>query len=339
VTDGLIPLAEARQAKAEESGLPDIRHADVSRWEGIEPPPLNFTIADLLPEGMTSMLVAEGGAGKSILMQTALTCIATGRRFVGKECLPGTAAGIFAEDPENILHARQARICEVFGVDAADLAGRVYVASYAGLPAALWRDGRPTPWMTELEEQLAGLDELRLVTLDNAALLYADNENDRIAVTGFLNRLNGMAQRLGAAVLLSTHASKSQDGSALRVASGSTAWVNAARGVIGLEPERDGEPAILKVVKANHSQPGEEVRLEWRQGLLMAREDATGIVGSIKRSTCQRVFMELLRRVTSEGRHVSDAKPVPTSSGLPRPDEHPLPPPKPEVTNTRGRRR
>ena len=167
---------------------------------------------------------------------------------------------------------------------------------------------RPTPWMAELEEQLAGIDELRLVTLDNAALLYADNENDRIAVTGFLNRLNGMAARLGAAVLLSTHASKSKDGSALRVASGSTAWLNAARGVIGLEPERDGEPATLKVVKANHSQPGEEVRLEWRSGVLMARDDTTGIVGSIRRSTCERVFLEILRRVTNEGRHVSDAK-------------------------------
>ena len=53
--------------------LPDIALACVSRWLGKEPKPLEFAIEDLVPKGMVTLLVAQGGAGKSLLCQAAIS--------------------------------------------------------------------------------------------------------------------------------------------------------------------------------------------------------------------------------------------------------------------------
>jgi RecA-family ATPase len=66
-----------------------------------------FTIEDLVPQGMVTLLTSIGGAGKTLLMQMAGTVIAAGTRsFLGKMTVVGKAAGVFAEDPEAVLHIR-----------------------------------------------------------------------------------------------------------------------------------------------------------------------------------------------------------------------------------------
>ena len=56
--------------------LPDISQASAGvKWLGKEPAPLAFAIADFCPSGMTTLLVGAGGSGKSILMQSAITCV------------------------------------------------------------------------------------------------------------------------------------------------------------------------------------------------------------------------------------------------------------------------
>ena len=89
---------------------PTIAANDCSRWVGKEPPPLVFTIHDLVPQGMVTLLIADGGAGKSMLMQTAMTCIPSGLPFLGKSTSGGATVGLFAEDPDAVLHLRQQRI-------------------------------------------------------------------------------------------------------------------------------------------------------------------------------------------------------------------------------------
>ena len=177
--------------------LPSISCGDVARWRGIEPPELVFTVQDLVPQGMVTLLTGEGGAGKTLLMQTIGTAIAAASGSVlGKASVSGTAAGVFAEDPEGVLHIRQPRINAALLVDYDSIAGRYFPQSYFGLPAQLWRDGKTTPFFTELEHQLGGLNNLRLLTADNAAVLYSGDENSRPEVTAFLSALNGMADRL-----------------------------------------------------------------------------------------------------------------------------------------------
>jgi RecA-family ATPase len=293
--------------------LPAIDQADLARWKGKEPPEIVFTIEDLVPQGMVTLMTSIGGAGKTLLMQMAGAIVAAGgMRFLGKATLTGRAAGVFAEDPESVLHIRQPRINGSLGIDYDRLAGRYFPQSYFGLSAQLWRKGEPTPFFAELEDQLSRIKALRLATLDNAALLFAGDENSRSEVTEFMSALNGLADRLGIGIILSAHASKSQDGTTLRVTSGSTAWVNACRSVLELRTGDatgdGGQGPSLVLVKANHAATGTTIPLVWRDKLLVPESAPGGLMGTIYRRAAERVFLDLLDKVTAEGRHVSDSK-------------------------------
>lgn len=295
-----IPLTRGQDAGHLEPLL------DVSRWVGVPVPEIPFAVADLVPVGMVTLLVAPGGAGKSLLQQLAITCPAIGHPFLGRNTAGGSGAGIFAEDPDAVLHLRQERINEALGVTMEEIVGRVFPVSMAGQDATLWRDGRPTGYLGQLEQQLADVPELRVIALDNAALLFAGDESDRGDVTRFINALAGVATRLGAGLILSTHTSKTHSSSnAALAASGSTAWPWACRSVIELKAGDNPERPTLDLIKANHAKPGQVIPLRWHDRMLHADEQPTGLVGGITRAGVQRVFLDLLDRAAAQGRPIS----------------------------------
>ncbi len=104
--DGVITLDEARRRDEEArrgsaansmtgQRLPRIADGSADRWLGKEPAPLEFTIEDLVPEGMVTLFVADGGAGKSLLAQLAIACFPTGKPFLGKATKPGAAGLLY----------------------------------------------------------------------------------------------------------------------------------------------------------------------------------------------------------------------------------------------------
>ena len=279
--------------------LPRIKDGSADRWLGKEPAPLEFTIEDLVPEGMVTLFVADGGAGKSLLALFAMACTATGQPFLGKTTKPGAAVGIFAEDPEQVLHIRQVRINQLLGIDMEDLGGRSYPISFSQYDATLWRDGEPTPFLGDLEEQLREIEDLRSLVLDTAALLYHGYENDRAEVTAFVRALTGMAERLQIGITLTAHTSKSSDDSVAKVGSGSTAWVFACRSVIKLES--DGDEATLKLVKSNHSRPGLEIPLEWKGGVLVAKALPDSLSERARKRQIDRLLFERVDQAWAAG--------------------------------------
>jgi hypothetical protein len=80
-----------------------LSQVNVVAWAHTEPPPLEFAIDRLLPRGMVTLLAGDGGAGKSLLLQTMMTCVAGGLPFMGFSTVQGAAAGLFGEDPEAVL--------------------------------------------------------------------------------------------------------------------------------------------------------------------------------------------------------------------------------------------
>ena len=46
------------------STLPAIDKADVARWCDVDPPEIIFTIEDLVPQGMVTLLTGQGGPAK-----------------------------------------------------------------------------------------------------------------------------------------------------------------------------------------------------------------------------------------------------------------------------------
>ncbi len=284
-------LAEKKLARPIEQPMPRIKDGSADRWLGKEPAPLEFTIEDLVPEDMVTLLIAEGGAGKTILAQIAVTCTTTGQPFLGKATKPGAAVGIFAEDPDTVLHIRQVRINELLGVDLEALGGRAYPISFSQYDFTLWRDGEPTPLLGDLEEQLKAIEDLRLLTLDNAALIFQGNENDRTLVTAFVRALTGMAERLQIGIMLTAHTSKSSDdNSAAKAGSGSTAWINACRSVLKLSS--DGDEATLKLIKCNHRRPGLEIQLEWKGSVPVAKAPPDSLEERARKRQIDRLIFE-----------------------------------------------
>lgn len=282
---------------------PSILDGDCARWLGREPEDVPFVIGGLVPRGMTTLLVGHGGAGKSMLAQVAMTCIPTGNDFLGRATEGGATAGMFAEDPDVVLHARQVRINSYLNIDMEALVGRSFPKSYAGVDACLWRAGKTTAVFDRLESDLRRIPELRLIVIDNVALVYADSENDRIPVSGFVNALNGMASRLNAGLILCTHTSKSTEDSGNKLASGSTAWVNASRSVLIVKPdETNPDRATLRIAKANHAKAGDKLELVWTDGVLRLKDaPPAGVFGTIAKRHVDKLFLEALARTTAAG--------------------------------------
>lgn len=284
---------------------PEINQADASRWIGREPDPLVFTVDRLIPQGMVTLLVADGGAGKSMLCQTAMTCIATGRDFLGYHTRRGAAAGVFAEDPENVLHLRQEHINGALGIEMDDLAELCFPASYAGLDAVLWRDSKPTPLLTELDDQLARIPDLRLLVIDTAALVFAGGENDRVDVTQFISRLTRLAMGRHIGVLLSAHTSKTSSDSLVNAGSGSTAWPWACRSVLKLTRNDDKDKASLKLLKANHTKPGDAIELHWKDTVLLRAPILGSVERSIRQSQLDKIIFERVQEAWASGSPLS----------------------------------
>src|SRR5207237_6932476 len=109
-------------------------------------------------------------------------------------------------------------------------------------------------------------------------------------------------------IILSAHASKSQDETTLRVTSGSTAWVNACRSVLRLRAADDQSGPSLKVVKANHGATGTEIPLRWEDKLLIAEDIQPATLPLFERSACDRWFLEQLDKTIKTGRFVSHSR-------------------------------
>ena len=94
--------------------------------------------------------------------------------------------------------------------------------------------------------------------------------------------------------------------------SGSTAWVGTFRSQLYLStPKSDGdsEPVdpdlrVLTRHKSNAARRNETIELRWKDGVFITTAP-TGIIGSIERRTCERVFMDVLDKATAEGQHLS----------------------------------
>lgn len=268
---------------------------DVARWIGHKPPELEWVVESLFPRKVATLLTSEGGAGKTMLEQTACMTIATGQELFGLRSMIGNTAGLFAEDADEVLHGRHARICKELDIDETNLAGRCHIASWFGLDAVLWRDSRPTPFFAAFEAMLASVPDLAFVPIDNSALVYGGDESDRTEVTRFMAALNGLANRRNVALVLSAHKSKSNDGTTLRATSGSTAWVNASRHVLQIEPQTDEAGPVLSIIKSNCAKPGESIQLGWRNGVLVPAAGQDGMVQRIDGSRIDRAIFETVR--------------------------------------------
>lgn len=128
--------------------------------EGVELPPREWMVPDLIPHRTVSLLGGDGGTGKSLLALQLAIATATDAAWIGRTILrPGPAVYISAEDERDELHRRMASVCSIEGIPFSALSNLLF-RSLAGEGAILAdldrRNGkmRPTKLFKRLESAI-----------------------------------------------------------------------------------------------------------------------------------------------------------------------------------------
>ena len=202
--------------------LPDWQ---ATRYAG-DAPEQRFLVDGSIPLGVVSVLAAMGDTGKGMITLDLALAIATGKPrsvSVSPESMAlggavrafGTAVVITAEDDEAEVHRRLERL------DPKRLRLKqperliVVPLPNAGGPIPLVTSGRNGPEATarfhDLRDQLAGIDDLRLVVFDPlSSFIHADVNADPAASSFVTGLLAGLATETGAAVIVAHHMRKPQ---------------------------------------------------------------------------------------------------------------------------------
>ena len=246
-------------AKALERALalrePDAKEADeieantIGAKSGRPHARMDFAIGKYMPLGCVTLFYGSGGLFKSTLMMQAAIAVATGTSWHGNAAMQGAVVTYFAEDPIDEVRSRANRHCLTNEIDERGLTN-VYMSDIFESdddPTLVHKDGNHTIAYAKLwrmcEHAKKKNGNVRLIIVDNAALVFCGgNQNDRSEVMRFTKKLQKLATKFKAAVLLLHHVSK---GGVDRGASGSTAWTNAARSAMSVDI--DGNGAELSV--------------------------------------------------------------------------------------------
>jgi RecA-family ATPase len=288
---------------------------DFAAWEGKDPPARRFAWGDWLPIGVTTMLTAPGGTGKSLFEQMLCTCIALGLPFLGMETEQMNTLYVTCEDDAEELWRRQVAICKVLDVPVTDLTDRLHLVSLcgeAGTELATFDDtGKllPTDRWNQLVHTCIEM-QIRLYAFDNATDAMGGDLNDIHMVAAFINLLTGLALRLDGVAMIVHHPNKAGDDWL-----GSVAWHNKVRSRwIMKHSETDGDPdgRVIENPKANYGAAGGTISFRWFKGGFVRDEDlgedtAREINESIRASAENKIFLTCLTERLRQRRAVSES--------------------------------
>ena len=229
-----------------------------------------------VPAGHVTLLGGHGGAGKTTLAMMLMVCLASGIDFLGRATKAARVLFFSAEDPASLLRLRLARICQLFGVDPAEVATVMRVIDATELDAALFverriggvRNGGPTPTYEALREYVAA-NQIDVLILDNASDLFDADEIARQLVRAFIRHLAHLVRERGGAVVLLAHVDKitSRAGRAAsgESYSGTTQWHNSVRSRLFLLEKEPGQ-LELQHQKCNLGPRHPPLELVWPEG-------------------------------------------------------------------------
>lgn len=266
------PSITVNLAKAEEVQEPaepgDVQPMDWGQLQAVEPEPPAWRLEGWLPEGTVTLLAANGGVGKSNLSLQLGVALVHGQEFMGLQTKQSKVLVLSGEDEARTVHFRVGNICQEMQVPMQSLQGRMTVYDLTQHDCVLWRDGHPTSRMQWLADE-AVRTKAQVIVIDNASDVFADNENDRTAVRGFMRALNLIAHVTRAAVLLLAHVDKASvrmgaGSDTNSTFSGSTAWNNSARSRWAMV--RDGQTVTIRHEKCNLGPLQDEIRVEFDTG-------------------------------------------------------------------------
>src|SRR5262245_14410454 len=152
-----------------------------------------------------------------------------------------------------------------------------------------------------------------MIGIAASANVFAGDENNRSQVQQFINLTTRLAIVANGALVLITHPSITgiNTGSGL---SGSTQWHNAVRARFFLKSPKaepgelpDNELREIEFKKNQYGAMAENIPLRWQDGMFLPIDGAT-FNRAEQEVRADEVFLELLRRFSTENRYVSSSQ-------------------------------
>jgi RecA-family ATPase len=276
--------SRSEKANGESNGAADGRTREVapfetfdaSQWEGQPIEERRWIAHNRIPVGEPGIMSGDGGTGKTgLALQLGVATAAELPDWIGG-CVEtyGPVVVFSAEEKLAEMHRRIATILAHHRRSFRDLKRRLrFICDQDDVTLArVDRHGilKPMTPLLRLEKAVA-LIRPALVIIENAADVYAGNENDRANVTRFVRQLlGGLTKPSDATVMLIQHPSVSGlwDGTGR---SGSTGWNNAGRWRSNFTKIKDSDERLrqYEVVKNNYGPIGEKVRVRWEKGVFV----------------------------------------------------------------------
>jgi RecA-family ATPase len=307
-----VPSSDAqRTSESRRDRLPWFCGASLA---GLDVPERLWLARDLIPACDITLIGGDGGTGKSLLALHLACAVAMRKPWLGREIAGGVAMYLSAEDDRDELHRRLDTITRAEGEGLAALTD-LSVVSLAGSGAVLAMPQprgnllTATPRFADLEARVAQ-EQPALLVLDTLSDLWSGDENNRAQARQFVAMLRSIAIRHRCAVVLLAHPSLTgmANGTGL---SGSTAWSNSVRSRLTLERvlqdgyEADPDRRRLVVQKANYASRGAEITMCWQSGVFVVEGGETALDHQAINARAKRVFLDLLRLHSEQGRKVS----------------------------------
>ena len=269
---------------------------------------------DVVPAANITLLTGHGSTGKTTLGLQLAGAVALGRGWLNHMPEHGAVMVVCCEDDEEELHRRLACIARHFGAPLGAFRDRFHIVSLAGHEAVLATpEGRSVMRPTPLFEQikLAAITfRPKLIMIDNAADVFAGNENERSLVRQFVTLLRSLAIESGAGTNdAPSEPHRHSSGSGM---SGSTAWFNSARAQLFLktvstekDEEADSDLRELEARKNNYGPLTRKMLLRWRDGVFLVEPGARGLDKLAFEQQAEAVFLTMLEQFERQGRNVS----------------------------------
>jgi RecA-family ATPase len=241
---------------------------------------------------------------------------ALAREWIGLLPEPGRTLVLSAEDDADEMQRRFDDIRKFHGARMADLS-EIRLIDLVGEDSILGSLMRgqiePTAMYRVLD---AYMTEWKpgLTILDVLADMFSGDENSRPQSRQFIGLLKKLARDHDCAFLLLAHPSLTGMSTGTGM-SGSTGWNNAVRSRLyfqtakasdGTEPDKNLR--TIEGKKSNYGVPGGKIDLEWKKGLFVPVQGPTGLDKMAADAKGDDVFLDLLKRLSVQGRNVSSSK-------------------------------
>ena len=200
-------------------------------------PAREWIIQDRIIKSFVSLIMAPGGASKSMLTMEEAVAVATGRSLTGMEIRHPGAAWVFNnEDPQDELQRRLAGIYEHWGIDQSEIKDRLFVNSGLRNRLIVAKTERnaiiQTPAVDALKAHIRA-NNIILLIVDPFVRSHAVDEQSNAQIDFVMQQFADIADDCDCAVSLVHHTRKTPSGSSyagdMDSARGASALVYAVR--------------------------------------------------------------------------------------------------------------